>query len=65
MTKVLLRVLSRAGQSIHNPFAVGNSYVIPKRGDAAGDFQAVTRDMKRVGEDLRVVTTRELKRHGK
>lgn len=65
MTALLLKALSRAGQTLHNPFNMGRTYVMPRRGEPARDFQRVTKDMKTVGNDLRTTAKRELQKHGK
>ena len=65
MTQLLLRVLARAGQTLHNPFDMGREYVRPKRGDAQHDLEKISRDMQKVGIDLKKVAKRELTLSGK
>lgn len=65
MAELLLRMLVRAGETVHNPFSMGHQYVRPQRGDAAKDLQRVTGDMRRVGADLKKTAQDELRRHGK
>ena len=65
MAELLLKMLERAGQAIHNPFAMGRDYVRPQPGEITKDFHRVARDMKAVGGDLKTTVQRELQRYGK
>jgi hypothetical protein len=65
MTTMIFRVLSRASRVINNPFAMNRGYVVPRRGDSANDFKRVVLDMKKVGRDLKKVSSKELAKHGR
>ena len=60
MAEVFLRLLTKAGQQIPNPFGSERQYVKPRAGDSAGDARTLTGDMSKIGGDLRNVTKREL-----
>lgn len=60
MAEVLLRLLTKAGQQIPNPFGSERQYVKPRLGDGAGDSRTLIGDMSKIGGDLRKVAKREL-----
>lgn len=64
MAELLLRVLARAGQTIHNPFSMGRSYIKPRPGEINRDFQKVAKDMSSIGKDMKKTAQRELQGHG-
>lgn len=61
--KRLIHWLKRAGETVQNPFSA-RPYLRPQRGDAANDFTRLTGDMRKVGNDLRKVSRRELRQYG-
>ena len=65
MAKYLFRALMKAGQVFENPFGMGNPYNIPSRRGARDDFKRVLGDMRKIGNQLRKVTERELSNNGR
>lgn len=65
MAELLLRALFKAGRTINNPFAMGGSYVVPKRGDAQRDLGNIVGDMRKVGSDLNKSTEKALRQDSK
>jgi hypothetical protein len=57
----LIRMLTRAGIVVDNPFHARRQYIRPRPGDAKRDFARVAGDMRMVDRDLRRVAKRELK----
>lgn len=64
VVSAIIRFLIRSGTSVHNPFHPARSYVRPKQGDGARDYFRVSSDMRRISDDLRKVTKRELSNYG-
>lgn len=65
MAKYLFRALMKAGQVFENPFAMGNHYTVHSRRGARDDFKRVLGDMRKIGNQLRNVTDRELSNNGR
>jgi hypothetical protein len=56
--------LVRTGSAFANPFFAPRDYQRPAYGAQSQDFARVMGDMRRVGNDTRLVVQRELARYG-